>query len=46
MNWRRYAARMGRRGMYIGYWLKKQKERSTSKPRCEWVDTIKINLIG
>jgi hypothetical protein len=27
MRWERHVARMGRRGMHIGYWLESQKER-------------------
>jgi hypothetical protein len=27
MRWEEHVARMGRRGMYIGYWWERQKER-------------------
>jgi hypothetical protein len=43
MGWARYVARMGRRGMRVGYWWDSQK-RPPGRPRCRWVDNIKMNL--
>jgi hypothetical protein len=34
----------GRRGMHIGYWWGRQKERPLGRPRHMWVDNIKIDL--
>jgi hypothetical protein len=36
-----HVVRMGRRGMYIGYWWK-----TLDRPRRRWVDNIKIDLRG
>jgi hypothetical protein len=33
MRWAWYVARMGRRGIYIGYWWESQKERVTRKTK-------------
>jgi hypothetical protein len=35
---------MGRRGMHIGYWWEGQKEGTTRKTKCMWVDNIKMDL--
>jgi hypothetical protein len=33
MRWAGHVPRMGRQGMYIGYWWKSQKERTTRKTK-------------
>jgi hypothetical protein len=38
IRWAGHVARMGRRGMHIGYWWEIQKERD------HWEDNIKIDL--
>jgi hypothetical protein len=38
MRWAGHVARMGRRGMHIGYWWESQKERD------HWVENIKMDL--
>jgi hypothetical protein len=43
MRWAGHVARMGRRGMHIGYWWETQK-RPLGSPRCRWVDNIKIDF--
>jgi hypothetical protein len=30
--------------MHIGYWWESQKEKPLGKPRCRWVDNIKMGL--
>jgi hypothetical protein len=40
MRWAGHVARMGRRGMHVGYWWESQKER----PRSRWVYNIKMDL--
>jgi hypothetical protein len=36
---------MGRRGMHIGNWWEKPEEMILlGRPRCSWVDDIKMNL--
>jgi hypothetical protein len=38
-------ARMGRGGMHMGYWWEiKKKRRQLGRPRCRWVDNIKMDL--
>jgi hypothetical protein len=38
---------MGRRGLHIGYWWQIQKgKRPLGRPRCTWVNNIKMDLIG
>jgi hypothetical protein len=45
MRWTGHVARMGRRGMHVGYWWGSQKEgRTPGIPRRRWIDTIKIDL--
>jgi hypothetical protein len=44
MKWAGHVARMGRRGMYIGYWRESQKEGPLGRPRRRWVDNIKMDL--
>jgi hypothetical protein len=40
-----HVARMGRRGMHIGYWWESQKEKRTlGRRRREWVNNIKMDL--
>jgi hypothetical protein len=43
MRWAGHVARMGGRGMHIGYWWENQKE-TLGRPRCRWVDNIKMDL--
>jgi hypothetical protein len=33
-----------RRGTCIGYWWESQRERSLGRPRCRWIDNIKIDI--
>jgi hypothetical protein len=40
MRWEGYVARMGKRGMHVGFWWESQKERKI----CRWMNNIKINL--
>jgi hypothetical protein len=35
---------MGRRGTHIHYWWKRKWNRPLGKPRCMWVDNIKMDL--
>jgi hypothetical protein len=42
MGWARNIARIGRRGMYIGFWWKTQKE--GERPRRRWENNIKMVL--
>jgi hypothetical protein len=44
MRWAGRVARMGRRGIHIGYWWESQKERPLGRPKCSWVDNIKTDL--
>jgi hypothetical protein len=43
MRWAGHVARMGRRGMHVGYWWESQK-RPLGRPRRRWVDTIKMDF--
>jgi hypothetical protein len=43
MRWSGHVARMGRRGMHIGYWLESQK-RPLGRQIRRWVDNIKMDL--
>jgi hypothetical protein len=44
MRWARYVTRMGRRGIYIGYWWESQKgKRPLGRPRRRWLDNIKMD---
>jgi hypothetical protein len=44
MRWAGHVARIGRRGMHIGYWGKSIWKETTGKPRRSWVDNIKMDL--
>jgi hypothetical protein len=44
MGWAGYVARMGRRGMHIGYWWESQKARPLRKPKHRWGNNIKIDF--
>jgi hypothetical protein len=44
MRWARHVARMGRRGMHMGYWWERQGRRPLGRPRRIWVGNIKIAL--
>jgi hypothetical protein len=45
MRWAGHVARMGRRGMYIGYWWgKPEGKRPLGRPRRRWMDNIKMDL--
>jgi hypothetical protein len=44
MNWSERAARMGRRGMHIGYQLENQKKTLLGRSRRRWEDDIKMGL--
>jgi hypothetical protein len=44
VRWAGNVARMGRRGMHIGYWWESQKERPLGRPRRRWVDNIKMDF--
>jgi hypothetical protein len=35
---------MGRGGMHIGYWWESQKKRPLGRPRCGWVNNVKMDL--
>jgi hypothetical protein len=41
-----HEARMGRRGMRIGYWWESQGKRPLGRPRRRWVDNIRRDLGG
>jgi hypothetical protein len=43
MRWVGHVARMGSRGMHIGYWWESQ-ARPLGTPRRRWVDNIKMDL--
>jgi hypothetical protein len=43
MLWAGHVALMGRIGMHIGYWWERKK-RPLGRPRCRWVDNIKMDL--
>jgi hypothetical protein len=42
MRWAGHVARMGRRGMHIGYWWGSQ--RPLGRPRRRWVDNTEIDF--
>jgi hypothetical protein len=45
MRWTEHVARMGRRGMYAGFWWESQKEkRLLGRPKRRWEDNIKMDL--
>jgi hypothetical protein len=46
MRWEGHLAQMGRRGKHIGNWWESRKERdySLGRPRCRWVNNIKMDL--
>jgi hypothetical protein len=45
MRWAGNVARMGRRGMHIGYWWgKPEGKRPLGRPRRRWMDNIKTEL--
>jgi hypothetical protein len=44
MRWVGHVALMGRRGMHVGYWWESEKEKPLGRPRCRWVDNIKMYL--
>jgi hypothetical protein len=45
MRWAGNVARMGRRGMHIGYcWGKPERKRALGRQRHRWVDNIKMDL--
>jgi hypothetical protein len=37
---------MGRRGTYLGYWWEPEGKRPLGRPRCRWVNNIKIYFRG
>jgi hypothetical protein len=44
IRWAGLVARMGRRGMHVGYWWESQKERDLGRPRLRWLGNIKMDL--
>jgi hypothetical protein len=44
MRWAGHVARMGRRGMYIGFVGKPEGKRLLERPRRRWKDNIKMDL--
>jgi hypothetical protein len=44
MRWAVHVARMGRRGMHIGFWWESRKERPLGRPRRRWEDNIRMDL--
>jgi hypothetical protein len=42
VRWAGHVVQMGRRGMHIGYWW--EGEETIRKPRCRWVDNIKMEI--
>jgi hypothetical protein len=44
MRWAGHVARMGRSGMHIGYWGKPEGKSPLGRPRCRWVDNIRMDL--
>jgi hypothetical protein len=45
MRWAGHVARMGRRGMHIGYWWESQEgKRPLGRRRRRWLDNIKMHL--
>jgi hypothetical protein len=44
MRWAGHVARIGRRGIHIGYWWDTEGKRPQGRPKCRWVDNIKIDL--
>jgi hypothetical protein len=47
-RWTGHIARMGRRGMHIGFWWERKKERKRplERPRRMWKDNIEMDLRG
>jgi hypothetical protein len=39
-----YVARLGRRGMHMGYWREARRKETTRRPRRKWVDNTKMGL--
>jgi hypothetical protein len=45
IRWAGHVARMGIKGMHVGYWWESQKEKKPlGKPRRRWVDDIKMDI--
>jgi hypothetical protein len=44
MRWAGHETQWERRGMHIGYRCQRQGKRPLGRPRCRWVDNIKIDL--
>jgi hypothetical protein len=44
IRWAGHVAGMGRRGMHIGYWWEREGKIPLGRPRCRWVDNIRMDL--
>jgi hypothetical protein len=44
MRWAGHVARMGRKGMHIGYWWESSWKEPTGKTKAQWMDNIKMDL--
>jgi hypothetical protein len=43
MRWAVPAARIGRKGTCIGYWYESRREKPLGRPRCSWIDNVKMD---
>jgi hypothetical protein len=44
MRWAGHVARMGRRGMHVGFWWETRRKETTRKARRRWKVNIKMDL--
>jgi hypothetical protein len=45
MRWAGHVARKGGRGTYINIGRKARRKRPLGRPRCRWIDNIKMDLL-
>jgi hypothetical protein len=43
MRWAEHVARIGRRGMHVGFWWQTRRKETTMKARRRWKENVKID---